>query len=188
VRRAPVLALTRGLITLLVVIVGIFQEAGATNPVLMVGEFSNMRFTAEHAYGYSVRLWRQGDEWFGLLNASEGLIGDTPTGFLEDVRFEVRTSRLSFTAKLTTGAILFGSSPPYREVPVCERFEFRGVLGATTLVGTMTRNRLQPTKAHESTEAVWLSKVDTGPLVHPANRAEWKNWADGILKVRSPKC
>jgi hypothetical protein len=51
VKRAPVLALTRGLITLLVVIPGIFEEAGATNPVLMVGEFSNMRFTAEHAYG-----------------------------------------------------------------------------------------------------------------------------------------
>ncbi len=174
--------------TLLVVIPGIFREAVSTNPVLVVGEFSNMRFTAEHAYGYSVQLWRQGDKWFGLLNASEGLIGDTPTGFLDNVRFEGRTSRLSFTAKLTTGATLLGSSPPFKEVTVCERFEFRGVLGATTLVGMLTRDRLQPTKVHEGTEAVRLRKVHVGPMIRPANYTEWKNWADGILKVRSPKC
>ncbi len=171
-----------------ILVPGIFQEAGATNPVLVVGEFSNMRFTAEHAYGYSVRLWRQGDTWFGLLDASEGLIGDTPRGFLDTVRFEGRTSRLSFTAKLITGVTLLGSSPPFRQVPVCERFEFRGVLGATALVGTLTRDRLQPTKVHESTEAVRLRKVDADPMIRPANYTEWKNWADGILKVRSPKC
>ena len=154
----------------------------------MVGDFSNMRFTAEHAYRYSVRLWRQGDKWFGLLNASEGLIGETPTGLLDNVRFEGRTSWLSFTAKLTTGAILLGSGPPCREVPVCERFEFRGVLGATTLVGTITRDRLQPSKVHESMEAVRLHKVNAGPLIGLANYTEWKNWVDGILQVRSPKC
>ena len=151
VKRAPVFALTAGLITLLAIIPSIFREAGATNPVLVVGEFSNVRFTAEHAYGYSVQLWRQGDDWFGLLNVSEGLIGDTPTGFLNNVTFEGRTSRLSFTAKMVTGLTLLGSSPPYKEVPVCERFEFRGVLGATALVGAITRDRLQPTKMRENT-------------------------------------
>jgi hypothetical protein len=56
-----------------------------------VGEFSNVRYTAEHAYGYAVQLWRDGDRLIGLLMVSEGLQGDTPTGMLENVRFNSRT-------------------------------------------------------------------------------------------------
>jgi len=84
--------------------------------------------------------------------------------------------------------VLLGSRPPYKEVPVCELFEFRGVLGATTLVGTMTRDGLQPTRVRGSTEAVRLRKVDASPLIRPASYTERKKWADDILKVRSPKC
>jgi hypothetical protein len=34
--------------------------AQAPRPITFVGEFSNMRYTEEHAYGYSVQLWREG--------------------------------------------------------------------------------------------------------------------------------
>jgi len=60
-----------------------------------------MEFTEEHAYGYVVQLWRQGDRVFGFREAPEGLAGDTPIGALEEVQFEPRRSALSFKAKLT---------------------------------------------------------------------------------------
>ncbi len=173
---------------LLIVMPGILQGAGAAPSVLVVGEFSNMRFTAEHAYGYSVELWRQADKLFGLLLESYGLAGDTPTGLLDNVQFDGRTGRLSFTAKLTTGSTLLGSGPPFKEVPVCERFEFRGTLGKSMLIGTMNRVWLQPPKEHVSAENVRLRKVNTGLMIHPATYAEWKAWVDGILKLRGPKC
>src|SRR5438046_1449435 len=81
----------------------------STASIAFVGEFSNMRFTDEHAYGYGVELWRQGDTLFGLFSASEGLAGDTPTGMLEDVKFDSRTRKLSFKAKLTIGAAYLGN-------------------------------------------------------------------------------
>src|ERR1700719_513521 len=77
--------------------------AQAPRPITFVGEFSNMRYTEEHAYGYSVQLWREGSAVFGLLLASEGLAGDTPAGLLEDLKYDPRAGKLSFQAKLTMG-------------------------------------------------------------------------------------
>src|SRR6059036_1337382 len=71
--------------------------------IRVVGAFSNMRYTEEHAYGYTVDLWRAGDCLFGFLLASEGLAGDTPTGLLEEVQYNERTGALSFRARLSTG-------------------------------------------------------------------------------------
>src|SRR5262249_53524900 len=42
-----------------------------------IGEFSNIRYTAEHAYGYSVEVWQDGNQFFGLFMAPYGLAGDT---------------------------------------------------------------------------------------------------------------
>jgi len=155
---------------LLVVVPRIPHGAGAaTNAVMVVGEFSNMRFTAEHAYGYSVQLWRQGDQLFGLLLASDGLQGDTPTGLLEEIKFDTHTGVLSFVAKLTTGVTLLGSSPPFKEVPVCERFEFRGNLGPGMLTGRMNRDRLQPTKEHGDRPA-----AQSGHPSHDPARDLWR--------------
>ncbi len=66
-----------------------------TARIAIVGEFSNMRYTEEHAYGYTVQLWRQGDALFGFFLASYGLAGDTPAGMLEQLQIPdagVRTS------------------------------------------------------------------------------------------------
>ena len=54
-----------------------------------VGAFSNMRYTDEHADGYTLMLWRAGDCLFGLFESSQGLAGDTPVGELQGVRVEV---------------------------------------------------------------------------------------------------
>ena len=87
-------------------------------PVRAIGEFSNMRYTEEHAYGYAVELWRDGDSAIGLLLVAEGLQGDTPTGTLDNVRFDARTGALSFTAKLTIGVAILpgGRQEPSRDL------------------------------------------------------------------------
>src|ERR1017187_3008288 len=60
-------------------------------PIRAIGDFSNVRYTEEHAYGYTVELWRDGNSAIGLFLVSEGLQGDTPMGMLENVRFDSRT-------------------------------------------------------------------------------------------------
>jgi hypothetical protein len=106
-------------------------------PIRAIGEFSNMRYTEEHAYGYTVALWRDGDTAVGQFLVSEGLQGDTPTGMLENVRFDSRTGALSFTAKLTTGATIL---PGGRQEPSRDLFKFSGTLKATTLTGSIMRS------------------------------------------------
>ena len=59
------------------------------NSIVKIGAFSNMRYDAEHAFGYTAQLWREQNRIFGFLLSSQGLMGDTPTGLLEDVRYEV---------------------------------------------------------------------------------------------------
>lgn len=77
--------------------------------VKRLGVFTNMRFTREHQYGYSVELWQEKDRVFGLFLSSEGLSGDTPTGLLEDAAFDAKTGRLTFRARLSTG-MTFGAA------------------------------------------------------------------------------
>lgn len=89
-------------------------------PIRAIGDFSNMRYTEEHAYGYTVELWRDGDSAIGVFLVSAGLQGDTPVGMLENVRFDSRTGALSFTAKLTTGVAVL---PGGRQEPSRDLFE-----------------------------------------------------------------
>jgi hypothetical protein len=153
-------------------------------PIRAIGEFSNMRYTEEHAYGYSVELWREGDSVIGLLLVSEGLQGDTPTGMLENIRFDSRTGALSFTAKLTTGATIL---PGGRQEPSRDLFEFSGALRATVLTGTFKRSDPRQPSRLGSRERVQL-KISPQAVMIPANSyAEWKHQADEILKRRGPK-
>jgi hypothetical protein len=161
-----------------------------------VGEFSNMRFTEEHAYGYAVDLWRDGDSMLGLFLASEGLQGDTPTGMLENVKFNPRTGALSFTAKLTTGVTLLpgGTQEPSRDL-----LEFSGTLqvgvirlGAASFVdgvltGTLKRSDPRQPARPASSEAVQLKLQPQADLLSANSYAGWKRQADEILKRRGPK-
>src|ERR1017187_2873039 len=107
------------------------QDPG--RPIRSIGEFSDVRYTEGHAYGYSVELWRDGNLAIGLFFVSEGLEGDSPAGMLDNVRFDSRTGALSFAAKLTAGVALL---PGGRQEPSRDLFEFTGTLKATVLTGT----------------------------------------------------
>ena len=149
-----------------------------------IGEFSNMRFTEEHAYGSTVQLWRDGVSVIGLLLVSEGLQGDTPAGMLENARFNPRTGALSFTAKLTIGVALL---PGGRQEPSRDLFEFYGSLKATVLAGTLTRSDPSQPSRRPSRERVELKLQPQAGLFPAGSYAAWKRQADAILKFRGPR-
>jgi hypothetical protein len=153
-------------------------------PIRTVGEFSNMRYTEEHAYGYSVELWRDGDSLIGLLLVSEGLQGDTPTGLLENLKFDSRTGALSFTAKLTTGLVLL---PGGRSEASRDLFEFSGTLKAAALAGTLKRSDQRRPTAPVSEERIELEQQPPSATLQFASYAEWKRQTDEILARRGPK-
>ncbi len=175
----------RGLRLLMVLTLAVAGDAhAASSSVSVVGEYTNMRFTAEHAYGYTVELWREGGRLFGLFLASDGLQGDTPTGLLERVVLDPPTGGLSFFAKLTTGLAYLG---PEKQVPTRDPFEFRGTLSTQMLAGTLRRSDMLRPKSALLIEQVRLRKGTGSLMIHPASYTEWKRWADEILKLRGPR-
>jgi hypothetical protein len=177
----------------LLIIVGIAAVGGVgselfaqdtARPIRAIGEFSSMRYTEEHAYGYAVELWRDGDSVIGLFLVSESLQGDTPTGMLENVRFETRTGALSFTAKLTIGVAVL---PGGRQEPSRDLFEFSGNLKAAVLTGTLKRSDLWRPSRPGPRERVQLKIQPQAAMPPAATYAEWQRQADEILKRRGPK-
>jgi len=166
---------------------GTAPPAFAQNPsrtIRPIGEFSNVRHTDEHAYGYMIELWRDGDTAIGLFFVSEGLQGDTPAGMMENVRFNSRTGALFFTAKLSTGVVIL---PGGRQEPTRDLFEFSGTLRATVLTGTIRRSdQRQPVRAG-SRERVQLKIQKQATMLTAGSFAEWKGRVDEILKFRGPK-
>jgi hypothetical protein len=172
---------------LALVSIGTALPAFAQNPsraIRDIGEFSNLRHTEEHAYGYVIELWRDGDSVIGLFFSAEGLQPDMPAGTIENVRFDSRTGALSFTAKLSTGVVIL---PGGRQEPTRDLFEFSGTLRATALTGTIQRSdQRQPARA-ASRERVQLKIQQQATMLTAGSYAEWKGRADEILKDRGPK-
>ena len=162
---------TRLAVAMLPLIAAAFAQA--PRPITFVGEFSNMRYTEEHAYGYIVQLWREGANVFGLFLASEGLAGDTPTGLLDDLKYDPRSGKLSFKAKLTMGI-------DARNQPSHDLFEFDGKMSAAAVSGVL--------KHGAATERINLRKLqpDTA-LPQPRTYDEWRRQTDEILRRRGPK-
>jgi hypothetical protein len=154
-------------------------------PIRAIGEFSNVRDTEDdHAYGYAIELWRDGDSVIGLFFVSEGLQADMPAGMIENVRFDLRTGALSFSAKLSTGVVIL---PGGRQEPTRDLFEFSGTLNAADLTGTIQRSdQRQPGRAG-SRERVQLKIQPQATMLTASSYAEWKGPADEILKHRGPK-
>jgi hypothetical protein len=162
-----------------------FAQDPAQAQVRVVGSFTNMRFTDEHAYGYAVELWRHEKSLIGLFLASEGLQGDTPAGLLEKVTFDASTGALSFEARLTTGVVY---SKEHGGVPSRDRFRFTGVLTRNQLRGRLERLDGLADKPVSQAEQVLLhrEKPSSNMLAYPGY-ADWKQSMGEILKFRGPK-
>ena len=164
------------------------SSAQSANAVQVLGNFSNVRHVGEDdALGYTVRLWKEGNKVFGLFAAYVGPPADPPVGILEDVKFDPRTGRLSFSARLSTGLT---SGQGYDRVASRDRFVFKGVLIRREVRGTLQRsNDLFPNRRPE-TEPIRLrrSKFLTELMLPPPpTYSEWKTWADEILQRSGPK-
>jgi len=159
------------------------DAASASSPVTTVGEFSNMRHTAEHTYGYSVQLWRSEGMLFGLFLAANGLEGDTPTGVLEDVKYSVTTGKLSFKSKLSVGFIYTGS----RWVPSHDLFEFDGSLSGNGLNGGLKHFDMLHTEVAPEPVSVHLKRVSSESMVDAPTYEEWQRATQAILVRRGPK-
>ena len=158
----------------------------STKPIIKVGAFSNVRYTAEHAYGYTAELWREQNRIFGFFLSSQGLMGDTPTGLLEDVRYEPRTGEITFQARLTTG--LF-SNREFHMVPSRYVYRFKGILKRRHMIGTLEiANALTPTEAPSREKIkLKLSQKESEVMIDAQSYIEWREKADEILKFRGPK-
>lgn len=161
-------------------------QAPSAGAVKRVGVFTNMRFTREHQYGYSVELWQERDRLFGLLLVSAGLIGDTPTGLLEDVVFDSKTGKLSFRARLSTGATV---NKKNEEMPTRDVYRFAGTLKGQRLAGVLEHTDASDPSATATKTNVSLrrSKSESGSMTAAKSFEEWKKEADEILTLRGPK-
>jgi hypothetical protein len=160
-------------VRLMVAMLSLAAGAPAQAPITFVGEFSNMRYTEEHAYGYSVQLWREDATVFGLFLASQGLAGDTPTGLLDDLKYDARSGKLSFKARLTMGI-------DARQQPTHDLFGFDGALSARAASGVL--------KHGAASERINLRKLQPdAALPQPRTYDEWKRQTVEILRRRGPK-
>jgi hypothetical protein len=172
--------------------VGAAQTAGCqsiadTAQISEVGAFSNMRHTDEHAYGYSVMLWRAEDCLFGFFESSQGLAGDTPIGALQNLKYDSNTDRLSFSAKLTTGMVRVKDSNGLTFSR--DLFVFDGNLKDNTLTGVIIytlQNDRNFTPTH--TEVVLeRSKSEAEFMQGSKTYGEWVGKWQPILQRRGPK-
>jgi hypothetical protein len=162
------------------------HQSQSPKHIVTIGAFSNMRYDSEHAYGYKVELWRERNRIFGFFLASQGLKGDTPTGLLDDVRFNPRTGQLAFRARLTTS--LF-SNRDFHMVPSRDVFQFRGVFKGDRMIGTLEiANALTPAEAPRREKVkLKISQSESEVLIEAQSYDDWKSQAEKILKFRGPK-
>jgi hypothetical protein len=161
----------------------------AQAPITVVGSFSNMRYTEEHAYGYAVELWRSADCLFGFFFSSSGLSGDTPTGLIENLKYEENAGAISFNARLTMGKVMIDASS-FSFEPAKDAYEFTGILKNNSLRGTVLHELKNfPAVQPRTPENVVLklSQEDSNGMQYLPTFSQWELQAKEILKRRGPK-
>ena len=153
-------------------------------PISEIGAFSNMRYTAEHAYGETVLLWRSGNCIFGVFESAQGLQGDAPIGELQDVTYKLNTGELRFAAKLTTGVI---AGPLTPQQPSRDLFTFDGTLDTAGLTGGLTHATQVDPKPPVRTAMLTPSARDAEFMRGSATYGAWRQKWEPILKRRGPK-
>jgi hypothetical protein len=163
------------------------QAIPATATILDAGAFSNLRLTEEHAYGYTVMLWKADACVFGLFTSSQGLAGDAPIGLIQDVKYDQNTGSLSFSAKLTTGMVSVGASGGQQ--PSRDLFAFQGNLQPSTLAGAISHSLRNNPQAQPAPETVTLSRSrgEAEQMHGSTTYGDWLTKWQRILRLRGPK-
>jgi hypothetical protein len=150
----------------------------------ILGQFSNTRYTEEHEYGYSIQLWRTGETLCGLLLVADGSQGDTPTGLLEDLKYDRETGHLSFTNKLSIGLNYVGKGTLK---PSHDLFKFDGTLQRNSLTGTLTHYDSLHTDISPQKKRIDLHKLPSDEMIKASTYIEWQQAVQLILNRRGPK-
>ena len=175
-----------GAFLLLAILIG-GTPATAQSKIEVLGAFSGVRHSHDDAFGYVVQLWKEGDRIFGLFLVYTGMPADPPTGILEDVKFDPRTKRLSFSTRVSTGLVY---SQKYRGVPARDRYKFEGVLTRRQLSGNLTHaDELFPEQQPTSKRIKlrWSAFMTEIMMPPPSSYSAWQLSADKILQRRGPK-
>jgi hypothetical protein len=140
----------------------------AAEQIKALGDFTNVKSNGEHQWGYSVEIWKQGNKILGLISGDSAsrLIGDPPTGLLENISFDAKTGKLSFRAVLPSDV-----------------YEFDGVLTKEKLKGKLSNTGIN------KIEIITLrrAKQESSEMEEFESCEDWKKYADRILDFRGPK-
>jgi hypothetical protein len=161
----------------LIIFLTVVAEPPALASVSFIGEFSNVRLTKEHAYGYVVQLWHEGDILFGLFSVYDGQAEDAATGLIKDALFDAASGKISFNVKFSASGEFIGK----KLMPSQDLFNFEGELHQSSLSGKLThmderQNRLR------SVEQVRFIKTHTESMINATSFNEWRKNAERALR------
>ena len=92
--------------------------------------------TGEHCYGYTVDIWKQNSNPFGLFHYHNGLCGDPPCGVLDAVSYDAQKGDFHFVVKTRLST-----------------FQFSGKLTPQSLSGSLQESPVrQESRAKETIE------------------------------------
>jgi hypothetical protein len=151
-------------------------------PVKPFGTYWKVKSDGEHANGYHIELWKQNEKFYGLISAHSGLVGDPPTGILENVQFDSKTRKFSFEAKLPSGWC-------NSKTMSLDTFEFKGILTNKKITGNLLiKDNFCSDTYIESKKVINLPRLKewSKEMIEYQSYAEWKNYADKILVFRGP--
>jgi len=177
-------------LSLLLVLALLFSQPIQSNAESLgfttIGSFSNVRVTQEHQYGSEIQFWEEGTDLMGFFSHSEGLMGDTPTGLLENIAYDRKTGKISFTARLTMGQHF---CKIHQNVPSQDLFSFQGKISSSSISGVLKRSDALHPDNPSTEEKVVLKKMNsqTANQSSYSSRADWEKFSKEILKFRGPR-
>ena len=163
-----------------------FPQSKQEVAIKSIGCFLNVQGGNEHASGYSVRLWFQGDRIIGLVDYYCGSNSDPSMGILADVRYDALSGKISFKAKLAVG---LHTCRIHKNVPSHDMLSFKGYLKPDGLVGDIRLEDMldSPSPMVDSRKNfVMLRAVDCGTKDYANHDAWWKEW-QAVYQARGAK-
>ncbi len=165
------------------------SESNVESPVKVIGDFTNVKIDGEHQSGYSVKLWKQDDKIYGLISGTGYLrmMGDPPTGMLENIQFDQKSNKISFQSKLLLA--LIHESPDSGYVPSWGFYEFEGVLANNSLQGIIkVTDDLCGNKCPDIKKITLERSIKrSSEMDEFQTYSEWKSFGDMVTDVKIPK-
>jgi len=162
------------------------SSLAARAQMVPAGDYTNMRYTQaqDECLGYDLQLWKMNGQLYGTLSYCSGLIGDTPTGYIDHVVWDAKTGKLTFDAKLSIGS--HGDGKDGKPIYSKDFYQFDGTLTAKLLSGKMIHTDMYYTPPQPETEAVKLKldKADTKVMTKYSTREEWLAFYDDIARPK----